>query len=184
MTDFRLYQQAVSPALVDLISGALLHVRMSRDPNQRIERNGNAYINRWMLARKGQVPLYDDPAELLGYAGMIPSELENLYMHEYARSDADDPHCHPWPNVTLVVDGWYRENMYEAGTNVLVGTATRLPGDVVVRSSGSVHAIVETSSDCVSLFATLPKEKDWGFHTDAGFVHSRDYSPNNVRPLS
>jgi len=182
MNDFRYLPQAVTPELTGLIRSACEAVMRDRAPNQPIMRNGSAYINRWMLARKAVVPIYDDPAKQLGFSGWMHSELENVYLHEYARSDADDPHCHPWSNATLVVRGKYCEAMYEAGTNKLISTEWRSAGDVVLRSAESVHAIVYTSKDCLSLFATLRKEKAWFFHTKDGPVHSSEYHNNHVPP--
>jgi len=182
MQDFQSFTNAILPELMKLITAGCEYVMASREPNQLIKRHSEPYISRWMLSRKAAVPVYDDPAwqTLGGTLGFIPSELENLYLHRYDRSDKDDPHCHPWANMTLVVRGYYREHCYESGTNKLIASRIRKVGDVVVRSADSVHAIVETSPDCVSLFGTFKKEKDWGFHTDNGFVHSSQYHNNSA----
>lgn len=160
--------RAISPGLMAHLTRFCVSVTENRAPNQNIGRNGHSYIDRWMLARKGVVPLYDDPVEMWGVAGFMPAELENLYLHAYHRGDADEPHDHPWGNASLVVRGWYREAVFIDGK--LAGHYSRHVGDVVLRSATSVHAIIDTSGDCLSLFATLPKERDWGFHTAGGFV--------------
>ena len=180
MNDFIFIQGAVNPIACQLLEKYLRTQVMDEKPNQVIQRNGSPYINRWMLSRKAIVPVYDDPALALDTYGMKLSMLENLYLHEYARPDADDPHCHPWANATLVVHGWYTENVYEDGGNRLINTVTRYAGDIVLRNDTSVHAIVDTSPGCLSLFATSKKTKPWGFHTDDGFKTYDEYHVNTA----
>jgi len=175
--DLWTFDQGIASPLMALLESFCLHVTQTRPANQNIGRNENAYIDRWMLARKGVVPTYDDPVALWGAAGFIPSELENLYLHAYHRGDADEPHDHPWGNASLVVRGWYREAVFIDGK--LAGHFTRHRGDVVLRSATAVHAIIDTSGDCLSLFATLPKERDWGFHTADGFVPWQQFGKSN-----
>ncbi len=166
----------IPPRLMAMLTAFCVGVTESRLPNQEIGRAGNPYIDRWYLARKVRVPtfVYDEYVQGDATGGHIPSELENVYLHGYHRGDADDPHDHPWPNASLVVRGWYRENVYDAQAN-LVRCETRRPGDIVLRSAGSIHAILETSPDCLSLFATLRKEREWGFWRDGQFIHWRDF---------
>lgn len=166
----------IPPRLMAMLTAFCVGVTESRLPNQEIGRAGNPYIDRWYLARKVTVPTFVyDEAEGLPHAGRgIPSELENVYLHGYHRGDADDPHDHPWPNASLVVRGWYRENIYDEQAN-LVRCETRRPGDIVLRSAGSIHAILETSPDCLSLFATLRKSREWGFWRDGEFIHWKDF---------
>lgn len=166
----------IPPRLMAMLTAFCVGVTESRLPNQEIGRSGNPYIDRWYLARKVTVPTfewaYPEPRET-GHT--LPSELENVYLHGYHRGDADDPHDHPWPNASLVVRGWYVENVYDAQAN-LVRRETRRPGDIVLRSAGSIHAILETSPDCLSLFATLRKEREWGFWRDGQFIHWKEFS--------
>ena len=171
------FDRAVAAPLMAHLTAFCVSVTENRSPNQHIGRNHSPYIDRWMLARKGTVPVYDDPIEMWGVAGFMPAELENLYLHRYHRGDADEPHDHPWGNASLVVRGYYREAVFTNGR--LVGHFTRKPGDVVLRRATSVHAIIDTSPDCLSLFATLPKERDWGFHTADGFVPWHDFGKSN-----
>lgn len=172
----REFPAAVPHPLMAMLTAWCVGVTESRPPNQIIGRAGSPYIDRWYLARKGKVPRICMAPEYEDTAPLMASELENVYLHGYHRGDADEPHDHPWPNASLVVRGWYRENVYDsAGT--LLRDAVRQPGDIVLRSAGSIHAILETSHDCLSLFATLPKERDWGFWTRDGHVPWREFQP-------
>jgi len=151
-----------------------------RRPNEVIERHGSAYIERWMLARKATVPTFvgrgyvtrnvDDPTP-------IPSFMENLYLHRYCRGDAEDLHCHPWPNVTLVVRGWFVEH-------TPAGQFTRMPGDLVFRAAEERHAIIDVRPDTLTLFATGIKEREWGFWPNGEFIHHREYSAWKQAQLS
>lgn len=139
----------------------------SRPYDQLIDREGDPYIERWFLARKNMLP---DPVS--GLFPGIPSEIENLYLHRYARADREEPHCHPWPNGTLVLSGWYEEEIHTAD-GVIV--ERRNPGDVVLRQAEEVHAIVATGPNTISLFATMPKCRDWFFHTAEGLIPWQDF---------
>jgi hypothetical protein len=133
-----------------------------------------------MLGRKIMVPVLDVPGMPVGWAGGIPSEIENIYVHEFIRSDKDDPHCHPWPNITVLLRGWYWENVYNDDGTEVITRQIRHPGDIVIRSANAIHAIEETSPDCLSLFITGRKEKEWGFWVDGKFVPWEDYHVNSA----
>ncbi len=170
------FRNAVPAALLPWVRGFCLSVMDARPPSQQIGRTGNPYIDRWFLARKATVPERSLPPGFEDCAPYIPSEIENLYLHAYHRGDADEPHDHPWPNASLIVRGWYRETVYDAQARPIT-TVTRMAGDIVLRSAGSIHAILETSDDCLSLFATLPKEREWGFWVDGKLVPWRQFEP-------
>lgn len=172
-------RNALSPALLNMIQAAAEAMIERRGPNQIISRSGSEYIHRWMLARKALVPIYDDPTLMLSQAALMAAELENLYLHCYRRPDVDDPHDHPWPNATLVVRGWFVEDVYVDGK--CIGSFRRDRGDIVLRQASSVHAITSTSDQCLSLFATAPKERDWGFHTAEGWVPWRQFVRSDAR---
>lgn len=160
---------AVSPAGVMLLESFARGVIASRERNQMIDRDdGDTYIDRWYLARKAIVPGVSPTGHFLDQVDPIASELENLYLHRYARADREEPHCHPWPNATCVIYGWYEEQVFIGGK--LVAEHIRRPGDVVLRDASDVHAIVDCLPGTLSLFATMPKQRDWGFHTAAGFI--------------
>jgi len=79
------FQERLSPGLVDLLETYLTTQILTREPNQTISRHGDPYIKRYMLARKAMVPIIDNPSMPIGWAGGIPSEIENIYIHEFIR---------------------------------------------------------------------------------------------------
>lgn len=166
-------QSAISPQVRRLLSGFASSIIEQRPPTEVIERNNSLYIDRWHLARKAIVPKHVDPYAAVEAIGQIASELENLYLHRYHRADRDEPHDHPWPNASLVLSGWYREDVYRDGR--YVGWFHRPPGMLVLRESGAVHAITEVAEGTISLFATLPKERAWGFLIDGRIMPWREH---------
>lgn len=153
---------------------------LTRPPNQTIKRHGQDYMKRYMIGRKMMVPIVDIPGMPIGWAGGLPSEIENIYIHEFVRSDEDDPHNHPWPNVTVLLRGEYYEDVYNTDGTVTEKTLLRTAGDVVYRDSSAVHAIIETSPDCLTLFITGRKETDWGFWKDGLFIPWESYHANSA----
>jgi hypothetical protein len=155
---------AVCDPLLGLIENFALGVIASRPRDQVIERHGSPYMERWYLARKAMVPSnapvgrFDDPGAL------IPSELENLYLHRFLRGDDEDLHDHPWPWATLIVRGGYWEQLGDDRR------AWRDAGDVLLRAAAQRHANFDVEPGTITLFATMPKERDWGFHKHDGFV--------------
>lgn len=170
---------AIDPVALGLLQGFARGIITNRDPNQRIIRNGSPYLDRYMLGRKMHVPTYDNPNEDLYAQDWMPSEIENIYIHHFIRPDRDDPHNHPWDNVTIVINGWYDEDCFDLeGRNPV--RKRRNPGDLVVRSAAAIHAIVDTSPDCTTLFMSSPKSQDWGFLVNGSFVRWQDYERNSV----
>jgi hypothetical protein len=178
------YPRAVDWHFLQYIRAQCEGITHAREPNQRISRNGDEYLHRWMLGRKMFVPDYDNGKPDGMSSSWLPSEVENIYLHKFIRSDRDDPHSHPWANVTLVLDGWYYEDVFIESDLNRVGTFYRTAGDVVVRTPGAIHAITETSSNCLTLFLTGPKIQEWGFFKEGQFIHFQDYHQNAVEMTS
>jgi hypothetical protein len=159
------------PLLTPLLACWASSIVEARAPNETIDRQG-PYIERWYLARKAMVPLIGGPAaeDTMLSRALIPSEIENVYIHRYLRSDAEDAHDHPWDNVTIVLAGEVVEET-PAGTQVL------LPGAIVLRVAEQLHAIRSVRADTLTLFVTLQKRREWGFFGTHGWVGWRHYRP-------
>ncbi|UIJ46923.1 hypothetical protein LZK98_08265 [Sphingomonas cannabina] len=165
-------QHAISRPALDLAGAFAMQIMNNRYRDQAIERDGSVFFDRWFLARKAMIPLFghhDAPVF------EIPSELENLYLHRFLRSDTEEPHDHPWPNASLVLAGSYVEDVYDIDGLTLAYSRRRRPGDIVLRDAGDIHAITQVEPGTVTLFATMPKIRDWGFHTHDGFVNWQDF---------
>ena len=105
------------------------------------------------------------------------NERCNVYLHRICHSDDDRAlHDHPWPNVSVILSGTYKEITPE-------GEFTRTAGDVVHRSAKDRHRlIVDGDKPVVTLFVTGPAERDWGFWCGPDgdtFVHWRDFTAPN-----
>lgn len=94
----------------------------------------------------------------------------NVYLHRFLRSDDERAlHDHPWPNISGLIEGTYLEHTPE-------GVHTRQPGDMVEREATSRHRIELIDGQPVtSLFLTGPKEREWGFHCERGWVHWQEF---------
>lgn len=159
---------------LDLAASMVQQIMDGRPPTETILRSESDYLQRWMLGRKITVPTFvasRTGIKARGKDDLTPfaSELEQLYLHRYVRSDDEDMHCHPWPNATLLIAGWIRERRPDGSIVELI------PGDVVLRMAEETHAIIECKPGTVTLFATGRKHREWGFHTPAGFIHHHDY---------
>jgi len=170
-----IFDPADAQFALNLLNAFADNVIASRGPNEIIERHASPYIERWMLSRKSVVPTFVASRSRIPVVGapvddptLIPTEIEYQYLHRYCRSDPEDLHCHPWGNVTLVLRG-------ELVEVTPAGSFRRVAGDYVVRAPEERHAIGEVQPGTVTLFATGPKVRDWGFYPEGTFVHHRDY---------
>jgi hypothetical protein len=97
--------------------------------------------------------------------------FSNVYLHEMLGPDDDRAlHDHPWPNTSVVIRGGYLEHTPE-------GVFERHEGEVVHRPADALHRLelLPGVERTVSLFITGPKVREWGFMTDAGWVHYKDF---------
>jgi hypothetical protein len=127
---------------------------MSRPPNFLIGGETDPYLRRWHR---------------------IPRNRRfNIYIHELRRSDDDRAlHDHPWPNLSIILDGSYTEHTIAAGG--IHHRVERRPGDVVFRLPWRAHRL-EVSAPCWSLFITGPVVREWGFHCPRGWMHWKQYT--------
>lgn len=131
-------------------------------PDETIRRGADdtAFFERWWLVR---TPSDGSPGP-------------NRYLHRFLRSDAEEPHCHPWNNGSLVLAGSLTEELW-SGPGVMGDKLRRTlkPGDVAIRAAEEVHRIVAVEPGTITLFWTGAKRREWGFWTDAGWIHHRDF---------
>lgn len=97
--------------------------------------------------------------------------LPSVRIHHIRRPDNDrDLHDHPWNARTIVLRGWYEEEL--PGNRMRV----RLRGDTGRLLFGEYHRIDEISADGVwTLFITWKKRGTWGFLVDGVKVPWRKY---------
>lgn len=103
-------------------------------------------------------------------------------LHHLATPDYDRHlHDHPWDFISIVLSGGYKElrpagiePQFE-GEEERTHLVDRRVGSVVYRSCTDRHRIVSVLPDTWTLFITSPKRQWWGFYTEFGKVHWRDY---------
>ncbi len=131
----------------------LRYVGELRDPDEVIAPDGQPYLYRWFI-----VP---------------PKSPANVYFHIQVGDDPDRPlHDHPWDNTSVILAGGYKETMsYSEGPPVPV-VMLRQPGDVIHRRGSWPHRLqlLRGENYTMTLFTTGPKNRDWGFWTDDGWV--------------
>lgn len=97
----------------------------------------------------------------------LPFEIR---VHHIKRADKGrDPHNHPWRWRSIILFGWYDEQ---------VGWETnhRVVGDTVSKTENDAHHISAVSPGGVwTLFIVGPYRHKWGFNTPTGFVPYDQY---------
>lgn len=87
-----------------------------------------------------------------------------LALHFFHRGDEDrELHNHPWPGVSLILTGGYREEYLDAQGNV----ASRVlrPGNLNVIGLHTFHRVelIPGADPTWTLFLAGPKRQSWGF---------------------
>lgn len=133
-------------------------VALSRKPDVVI---GDYYLSRWWLIPRNR--------------------FFNIYLHHFQKSDDERAlHCHPWTNVSCLIEGRYIEHTIAAG-----GVNHRKvyeAGALKFRTGSYAHRIEMFPGETTwSLFITGPKYREWYFHCKSRLVHWRDFTaPGNV----
>ena len=125
-----------------------------RDPDLVIAPDGKPYLYRWHL-----VPA-KSPA--------------NVYFHVQVASDPARPlHDHPWDNMSVILAGGYTEKLQKLPPTSTPQVFTRKAGDTIYRKAAEAHRLILPPElpYTITLFATGPKVKDWGFWYPKGWVH-------------
>lgn len=119
----------------------------------------------------------------------IGMNFGELYLHKIVRSDDDrDPHTHPWPFLTLLLKGAYRDEAWgltHRGTRVrLYGQDDKMSAPAVrYRNRDHIHRVRvdKPNAHAWTLVFTGPYWYDskgdasWGFETEKGYVPWREY---------
>jgi hypothetical protein len=135
-----------------------------------IGENATLYMRRWRIA---------------GYNATLPTIFgRNLMLHKMVRPDGDpDPHDHPWDFWSLVVWGGYVEHVYNMVAKEVHREPRHFPWHVHrkllaldFRDATHMHR-VHTLFKGVSwtLVMTSGRQREWGFWTDKGWVHWKQY---------
>ena len=141
-----------------------------RPPDLEIGGSSDPYLRRWFLIPRNR--------------------FFNIYLHQFLRDDDDRAlHDHPWPNLSILLQGSYREVRFvarpEQGKPLpqTVISSSRSAGCVIGRRAKTAHRVVLPRDSaghpipCWSLFLTGPNLRSWGFWCPLGrWVHWRDFT--------
>ena len=136
---------------------------LSERPSFTIEKDGSPYLTRWWLSPSTEKRYHER------------KHRPALLLHHIWRPDCDRaPHDHPWWFVSLVLKGWYLENRYNAD-GYFTHQVRRRRFSIGFRRSTDLHDIREVSPNLWTLVLVGPKCREWGFMTNDGWVHWKDY---------
>lgn len=97
-----------------------------------------------------------------------------IYIHNIIRSDEDrECHDHPWPFLSIILKGWYREYNLNTKTNTMSVKDWRR-FSIVRHKAEDAHRL-EVEKPMWTLVFIGKKTRDWGFYTDNGWAHNIDY---------
>lgn len=110
-----------------------------------------------------------------------------VYLHQFHRSDEDrDMHDHPWNFMSIVLKSGYVEHLPES-------IKLRKPGAIIRHCAEDRHFVKLLpqcrSPECISpeveawtLVFVGKKRREWGFHTQDGWLHWREYLNRKFGP--
>lgn len=113
-----------------------------------------------------------------------------IYLHKFYKGDEDlHLHSHPWRFTSFILWGGYWEESFDGKDNRDRKRIWYGPGSLLKRGAAWCHRVIlptETKllpsgklaskyRPCWSLVTTGPKEREWGFITEKGFCHHKNY---------
>lgn len=150
-----------------------------------IQNERGPYLARWYVLRQGQRWLDLTPEirrrELASEDPRVDGARRNVFVHQFLSGDDDRAlHDHPWPCMTIILDGEYLEHV-PADASCPTGATVahhRRVGDVVIRRNAARPHRIELLAQrpVTTLFVTGRKVREWGFHCGRGWRHWRDFT--------
>ena len=124
--------------------------------------------------------------ELAGENPRVDGGKRNVFVHQFLSSDDDRAlHDHPWPWMTLILEGEYLEHLPADASKPSGETIVhrRRAGDIVIRRNASRPHRIELLEQrpATTLFVTGRKRREWGFHRARGWRHWREFTAANGR---
>lgn len=137
-----------------------------------IVQNDKEYLKRFYLTRPNKD---NDLASFLRKLGL------KVYLHEFYDSDNDRHlHSHPWPFMSIILDGAYEESTPQPGFLGIESKhrcrATFEPGEINVHADPTdYHSIRILTPRVTTLIIAGEARFKWGFLTEDGHVNAADY---------
>lgn len=128
---------------------------------------GGPYLARWYLWPSAR-------------ARRVNASRPALYLHGFHDSDIGHLHDHPWPSISIIVDGECIEHVPLDARDPAGPTRAlrRRPGDVTLRAACSPHRIEiprDQSPPILTLFAVGRRRRAWGFWCPRGWRAGPDF---------
>jgi len=103
-----------------------------------------------------------------------------VYLHKIHQSDHDRAlHDHPWPFISLLLWGSYQEDTHPEPKPGIFNTRIRLRRRIrflnIRLRPDAPHRLELDRGKVYTLVFGGRKVREWGFWTDEGFVHHREY---------
>lgn len=99
-----------------------------------------------------------------------------IYLHQFHRSDGDrDCHCHPFDFLSVILYSGYCE------TRPGYRDRNYYQGDILFRRGPDLHSValfpecLGKEREAWTLVFTSKKYREWGFMTENGWMHHREY---------
>jgi hypothetical protein len=118
----------------------------------------------------------------------IQTKYIKFYIHKLYQSDKDlHPHSHPWNYITFILKGSYAEQYTTLKNNNLINKIKFLNRfNINYHKREDYHKITLLEKPTTTFLIAIGKNKDWGYLTPQGHVHSEEYrtKKNNGTLLS
>lgn len=137
---------------------------MRRAPDFIVGGQDNPYLLRWFVIPRN--PVF------------------NIYVHRFLRSDDDRAlHDHPWAWCSILLQGSYVEwRKPKLGSLLLLNTQHFEAPSVRCHGPRFAHRLeLMPNIECVTLFITGPRVRNWGFHCPQGWVPWQQFTAGDDR---
>jgi hypothetical protein len=95
-----------------------------------------------------------------------------LRLHRILRSDASDPHDHPWDFASRILRGVYVEQRPGQAREERFG-----PGSINAKRAEDLHRLVVVEGPVWTFVETGPVKREWGFALEGGrWINWRRYT--------
>lgn len=152
------------------------------NPHAYIGGKENPYLLRWYITPWSNEESWFRKTKIEFIQNFF-RKFPNVYVHKFVRDDDDRAlHCHPWPSVSIILRGGYKEHMFvrqpvEGKPLPSVWAKKRTPGAIVKRKAELAHRIelhrksyiAWGGTECFkiipawTIFITWSKAREWGF---------------------
>lgn len=153
-----------------------------------IVNDSGPYLARWYVFRQGQRWLDFSAGtrrQLLEQENpRVDGRARNVFVHQFLASDDERAlHDHPWPWITVILEGEYLEHLPADASNPAGPTVAhhRRGGDIVMRRDAARPHRIELidGRPATTLFVTGRKCREWGFHCPRGWRHWREFTAHS-----